>query len=332
MVAFFQQKMNTIANNFAFKNRYQPFLAMKITTHFKKMKTESPTAIAIGSFDGVHLGHQAIIKKLRSIASQNNLIPFVLFFEPLPKEFFIGDKAPSRIYDFRNKILNIQKVGIENVICQKFNQKFASIEAESFIDFLTQKLNVKHIIIGDDFKFGKNRKGDFNLLKTLETEKDFTVDRVSTLNLDNHRVSSTDIRKAFKSQDINKIVELLGDSYKLNGRVIHGQQNGRKIGFHTANLKLPKNSVLKGVFLTRVTIDNQIYYGVTNAGTRPTVDGNNNLLETHIFDFNKDIYNKHITVEIISFIRSEKKFSSFAELKEQITKDTQIAKKMITSL
>ncbi|QLE79476.1 bifunctional riboflavin kinase/FAD synthetase [Francisella sp. Scap27] len=305
---------------------------MKITTHFKKMNNTAPAAIAIGSFDGVHLGHQSIIKKLKSIAKKNNLKPFILFFEPLPKEFFMGSKSPSRINNFRNKILNIKKAGIDNVICQKFNQKFANIEAEDFIDFLIQKLNVKHIIIGDDFKFGKNRKGDFKLLEALSKEKGFTIDKISTLNLDNHRISSTDIRKSFANHDLRKVHELLGENYKINGRVIHGQQNGRKIGFHTANLKLPKNSVLKGVFLTKTSIDKAYYYGVTNAGTRPTVDGKNNLLETHLFDFDQDIYKKYITVEIIGFIRAERKFANFDELKDQIANDVQTAKAMIAEL
>ncbi len=169
-------------------------------------------------------------------------------------------------------------------------------------------------------------------MKKLSAENDFTVDKISTLNLDNHRVSSTDIRKAFLNNDLETVTELLGYPYQINGRVIHGQQNGRKIGFHTANLKLLKNSVLKGVFLTKTYIDSNSYYGVTNAGTRPTVDGKNNLLETHLFDFSDDIYGKHITVEIVKFIRAEKKFASFDELKNQILKDIQTAKKMILEL
>lgn len=303
---------------------------MKIITDINKYIPSSPKAIAIGSFDGVHLGHQAIITELKKISQINNLEPYIFFFEPLPKEFFMQDNAPLRIYNFRNKALNIKKTGINNIICQKFNQRFANIDAEYFIDFLIEKLNVKHIIVGDDFRFGKARKGDYELLKKLSTKSDFSVDKVSTLNLDNHRVSSTDIRQAFANHDLKTITELLGHSYQVNGRVIYGQQNGRKMGFHTANLKLLKNSVLKGVFLTKVYIGNKSFYGVTNAGTRPTVDGKNNLLETHIFDFSDNIYGKHITVEILSFIRAEKKFASFDELKEQIAKDIEVAKKLIT--
>ena len=305
---------------------------MKIITNINKLVSLAPKAIAIGSFDGVHLGHQAIIAELKKISETNNLEPHIFFFEPLPKEFFMKENAPLRVYDFRNKVLNIEKTGIENIICQNFNQKFANITAEDFVDFLTKKLNVKHIIIGDDFKFGKARKGDYALLKKLSVENDFTVDKISTLNLDNHRVSSTDIRKAFANHDLETVAELLGQPYKVNGRVINGQQNGRKIGFHTANLKLLKSSVLKGVFFTKTYIDGKNYYGVTNAGTRPTVDGKNNLLETHLFDFSDDIYGKHITVEILKFIRPEKKFASFDELKEQIARDIQTAKIMVAEL
>ncbi|MGQ4005629.1 bifunctional riboflavin kinase/FAD synthetase [Francisellaceae bacterium CB300] len=302
---------------------------MKIITDINKLISTAPKAIAIGSFDGVHLGHQAIIAELKKISQTYNLEPYIFFFEPLPKEFFMKENAPSRVYDFRNKVLNIKKTGIDNVICQKFNQKFANIDANDFVDFLTKKLNVKHIIVGDDFKFGKARKGNYELLKKLSAENDFTVDKISTLNLDNHRVSSTDIRKAFLNSDLETVTDLLGHPYQINGRVIHGQQNGRKIGFHTANLKLLKNSILKGVFLTKTYIDSNSYYGVTNAGTRPTVDGKSNLLETHFFDFSDDIYGKHITVEIVRFIRAEKKFANFDELKKQIAKDIQTAKKMI---
>ena len=302
---------------------------MKIITNTNKPISPTPKAVAIGSFDGVHLGHQAIIAELKRISKANKLEPYIFFFEPLPKEFFMKYNAPLRIYNFRNKVLNIEKTGIENIICQKFNQKFTNITAEDFISFLTNKLNVKHIIVGDDFRFGKARKGNYDLLKKLSRENNFTVDKISTLNLDNHRVSSTDIRKAFANHDLKTVTALLGAPYQVNGRVINGQQNGRKIGFHTANLKLLKRSVLKGVFLTKTYINGESYYGVTNAGTRPTVDGKNNLLETHLFSFNDDIYGKHITVEILQFIRAEKKFTSFAELKEQIAKDITMAKSLI---
>ena len=305
---------------------------MKIITNINKLTSLTPKAIAIGSFDGMHLGHQAIIAELQKISKTNRLEPYIFFFEPLPKEFFMKENAPLRVYDFRNKVLNIEKNGVENIICQKFNQKFANIDAKDFVDFLTKKLNVKHIIIGDDFKFGKARKGDYKLLKKLSIANDFMVDKISTLNLNKHRVSSTDIRKAFTNHNVETITELLGAPYQINGRVINGQQNGRKIGFHTANLKLLKNSVLKGVFLTKTYINCNSYYGVTNAGTRPTVDGKNNLLETHLFNFSDNIYGKHITVEILKFIRAEKKFSNFGELKEQIAKDIQAAKKMVTKL
>ncbi len=302
---------------------------MKIITSINKSISTTPKAIAIGSFDGVHLGHQAIIAELKKISQKHGRDPYILFFEPLPKEFFMKENAPLRIYDFRNKVLNIKKTGLDYLICHQFNQVFANIDANDFVNLLTKKLNVKHIIVGDDFKFGKARKGDYELLKKLSIKNDFTVDKISTLSLDNHRVSSTDIRKAFANHDLETVEELLGQPYQINERVIHGKQNGRKIGFHTANLKLLKSSVLKGVFLTKTHIGEKRYYGVTNAGSRPTVDDKNNLLETHLFDFSDDIYGKHITVEIIKFIRPEKKFTSFDELKEQIAKDIKIAKKMI---
>ncbi|ALB01921.1 riboflavin biosynthesis protein RibF [Francisella persica ATCC VR-331] len=306
---------------------------MKIITDLNKTKDPSPKAIAIGSFDGIHLGHQAIVKKLLTIAKENNLVPYILFFEPLPKEFFLKERAPLRIYDFRNKIINLHKLGVEYIICQKFNTKFANITAKEFIEeFLVNKLNTKYIIVGDDFKFGKNRGGDYELLNQYSQTHDFSVDKVSTLNLDNHRISSSDIRQAITNHDLAEANKLLGASIKINSRVIHGKKNGRKIGFNTANQKLPKNSALKGVYLTRIFIDDEVFYGVTNSGTRPTIDGKNNLIETHIFNFNRDIYSKHITTEIVGFIRTEMKFNSFEELKSQIFKDIKTAKKLITTL
>ncbi|MBK2029409.1 bifunctional riboflavin kinase/FAD synthetase [Francisella noatunensis] len=301
---------------------------MKIITNLNKTNNSLAKAVAIGSFDGVHLGHQAIIQKLISIAKENDLVPYIMFFEPLPKEFFLKEIAPTRIYDFRNKVINLHKMGIENIICHKFNQRFANIEAKDFIeDFLVRKLNTKHIIVGDDFKFGRNRIGDYALLKQYSLTHDFTVDRISTLNLDNHRISSSQIRQAIAEHDIEHANKLIGSSLKINSRVSHGQKNGRKIGFPTVNQKLLKNSVLKGVYLSKIYIDNQVFFGISNAGTRPTIDGKNNLLETHIFNFDEFIYGKHITTEIIDFIRPEKKFNSFDELKTQIHKDVKIAKK-----
>lgn len=221
---------------------------MKIITNLNKAQDSLPKAIAIGSFDGVHLGHQAIVKKLLTIARDNNLVPYILFFEPLPKEFFLKNRAPLRIYDFRNKIINLHKLGVEYIICQKFNTKFANITAKDFIEkFLVKKLNTKHIIVGDDFKFGKNRVGDYKLLSQYSQTHDFIVDKVSTLNLDNHRISSSHIRQALVGHNLAEAYKLLGGSLKVNSRVIHGQKNGRKIGFNTANQKLPKNSDRKSV-------------------------------------------------------------------------------------
>ncbi|MFC4892539.1 bifunctional riboflavin kinase/FAD synthetase [Pseudofrancisella aestuarii] len=302
---------------------------MKVIRHLENFSSSKKSVVTIGSFDGVHLGHQSIINKLKDIANKENLTPFVIFFEPLPKEFFLKNTAPARIYSFRDKVINIKETGIENIICLKFDKKIINIEAEDFIkEFLVKKLKIDHIIIGDDFKFGKDRKGDYDMLLKYSKKFNFTVDKLSTLNIENKRVSSSLIRNALLQHDLNKAQTLLGHNFKINGRVIHGQKNGRKLGFHTANLKLPKNSALKGVFLTKIYIDNEVYFGVTNAGVRPTLDGKNFLLETHIFNFNKEIYKKHITVEILDFIRAEKKFNSFEELKKQINQDIQTAKKL----
>jgi len=304
---------------------------MKIIRHLNNFSTEKNSIITIGAFDGVHLGHHAVILKLKEIAKRKNLVPYVMFFEPLPKEYFQKEKAPDRVSSLRDKIITLREYGIENIICIRFNEKFTNIEATDFIEkYLVGALKAKHIIIGDDFKFGKARKGDFDLLQKYSKNHDFAVDKLSTLNIENHRISSSLVRKAYKEHDLPKVRQLTNRRIVVTGRVIHGLKNGRKIGFNTANLKLPKNSVLKGVYLTKVTIDDKNYYGITNAGTRPTVCGKHNLLETHIFDFNQDIYQKHICIEILEFIRPEKKFGSFDELKNQISKDVITAKKIVS--
>lgn len=305
---------------------------MKIIRYLKNFSTKNKSVITIGSFDGVHLGHRSLLIKAMQIAKKNKLTPYVLFFEPIPKEYFITNQAPGRIYDIRNKIINLKKIGIKNIICLRFNSRFANILAEDFIrDFLVSKLKAKHIIIGNDFKFGRKRLGNYDMLRNLSKIYNFKVEKVLDFNVANMKVSSTKIRKALNDKNLTKATNLLGNTIKLNGRVIQGQKNGRKIGFHTANLRLSKNSIIRGVYFTRVYIDNEIYYGITNAGTRPTIDGKNHMLETHVFDFNREIYSQHITIEILNFIRDEKKFHSVEELKNQIQQDITIAKKLMYS-
>ena len=306
----------------------------KIIRNFNNIKlNDKKSIVTIGSFDGVHLGHQQILNKLKKISQNKNLISYVIFFEPLPKEFFLKEQAPKRISSLRDKILNISKMGIDNIICIKFNKKLINTTADNFIkEFLMKKLNIAHIIIGDDFKFGKNRQGDFNLLEKFSHQFNFKVDKVSTFTHHDKRISSSYIRECIESHNLDIVKNLIGSNLIINSRVIHGNKNGRKIGFPTANIKLQKNSILKGVYLTKVEIDNKKYFGITNAGTRPTIDGKNNLLETFIFDFNDYIYNKHIKVEVLKFIRAEKKFSSFIALKEQIFIDVNKAKQLIKSI
>ena len=303
---------------------------MKIIRHLEHISTDKNSIVTIGAFDGVHLGHQAVISKLKQIAKDKNLTPYVIFFEPLPKEYFLKEQKLERIQNLRDKIISIRDTGIDNIVCLRFDKKLINIEAEEFIEnYLVNKLKIKHIIVGDDFRFGKNRKGDFNLLQEFSKTHSFNIDKLSTMNIDNKRISSSLVRQAFQEHQLDSIRNFTNRKINITGRVIHGQKNGRKIGFNTANLKLPKNSVLKGVYFTKTTIDGNDYYGVTNAGTRPTVCGKHNLLETHLFDFNQDIYQKHICVEILDFIRPEIKFSNFEALVKQIKKDVEIAKNLI---
>ena len=286
--------------------------------------------LTIGNFDGVHLGHRAVIDTLAARGRERNLPTVVMLFEPQPLEYFLADNAPSRLMRLREKILALNKLPIDNVVIVRFNRALANLEPEQFIQqILISKLNVKHLVIGDDFHFGKARRGNFNLLKEQSELLGFTVEKSTAYRLADFRVSSTLIRDALNADDLVQARRLLGQDYSICGRVAQGDKLGRTLGFPTANIKmLRRNAPIHGVFAVTMTgIDNREFQGVANVGTRPTIDGNHKvILETHLFNFDQDIYGRYVSVHFKQNLRHEMRFESLEQLQSQIRHDVAAAK------
>ncbi len=282
----------------------------------------------IGNFDGVHLGHRKILSRAK-VLSQALAVPAVaIIFEPQPQEFFAKEHAPARLTRFREKILAMQSCDIDRILCLVFNEHFASLTAEQFIqNILLDGLNIQHLIVGDDFHFGKQRQGNFSLLEQAGKQYGFAVERTSTFSIDTQRVSSTRIRDALFAAHFPLAKKLLGRDFSLSGKVEHGHQRGRTIGFPTANVALKRNrSPLQGVFAVAVYFQGQRYNAVANIGKRPTVDGTRQLLEVHLLDFSANLYQQHLEVIFLHKLRDEQKFENFSALQAQIQCDIADAK------
>ena len=286
-------------------------------------------ALTIGNFDGVHLGHQAILKMLLEKARELDVDACIMSFEPLPQEYFTPEKAPARLTRLREKWCALEDTGMDQFLCIKFNHWLADLTAEEFIEHvLVEQLHVKYLVIGDDFRFGKGRIGDFEMLKEAGKKHGFEVVNSHSHCLNGERISSTAIRKALSSNELEHANEMLGRTYKICGRVAHGDKRGRTIGFPTANIKLHRHATpLSGVYaVTMSGIADHEVEGVANIGKRPTVDGHNLQLEVHLFDFDKSIYGEQVCVKFKHKLRDEKRFESFDALKDQIIKDSEQAK------
>lgn len=284
----------------------------------------------IGSFDGVHLGHQAILQQLQQVANACKLPSVVIIFEPQPHEFFAGDKAPARLMRLREKVQALLAAGVNRVLCLQFNDALRSLPAEAFVEkVLIDGLGIKHLVVGDDFRFGCDRRGDFALLQTIGSQRGFSVTDTVTLEVAGERVSSTRVRQLLEQGDFASAEQLLGKPYSINGRIAYGQQLGRKLGVPTANVHLRRyRSPLHGVFTVTVKFaDGSVYKGVANVGVRPTVTGDKKpLLEVHLFDFSRMAYGAMIDVTFHTKLRDEKKFNSLDELQTQLQTDIAQAK------
>ena len=285
----------------------------------------------IGAFDGVHLGHQAVLTQLKIKAAELGLPSLVITLEPLPREYFAPKVSPPRIMNFREKCLALQDQGVDRVLMVSFDKELSEVTAEDFIsDIFHRRLGIKYMIVGDDLRFGHRRRGDFQLLMNMGCELGFGVSDTGTLAIDDERASSTRIRKALEVANFTLAERLLGRPYTMSGKVVYGQQLGRTINVPTANVRLNRiRSALSGVYTVNARIDggHEVYQGVANIGIRPTInEGLIAKLEVHLLDFNKDIYGKNLQVTFLEKLRDEKKFSSLDTLKAAIDNDIMTAR------
>ena len=287
--------------------------------------------LCIGNFDGIHLGHQHVIKKIIKNSQSDNLKSAIMTFVPHPKIYFKKTDGNFNIITNSDKKNFLKSLGVENYIEYNFNKTLSNLDAVDFIEkILVKQLSVKKIVVGKDFRFGKDRKGDTSLLKKLSSKHKYKLSIIGHVKnkRTNLKFSSSIIRKNINEGSVEKVSQALGRNWFMQGKIIKGNQKARLINFPTANMK-PGNHILpkKGVYCVNVTLWGKSYKGIANFGERPTVKGVNLLLETHIFEFNRDIYGKELTVEFLTFIRSEKKFKDFKSLTSQIKKDVITAKK-----
>jgi riboflavin kinase / FMN adenylyltransferase len=284
-------------------------------------------AVTIGNFDGLHLGHQALLAQLKAKAEKLCIPTLVILFEPQPNEFF-SDYKVQRLMRFREKIAALADLGVDFVLCLRFDKQLASQTAEQFIEqVLVAKLATPYVLVGDDFQFGYQRQGNLSLLNKLGA-RHFVAENMKTLRLADARVSSSRIRDLLGAGELDLAAKLLGKTYSLIGRVMHGDKRGRLLGFPTANIALHRKQLaIGGVFAVEMLIDNGHFLGVANIGNRPTVDQQDCLLlEVHLLDFDRDIYGQQVTVQFIAKLRDEKKFADLTDLIEQIKLDVAQAK------
>lgn len=297
---------------------------MQIIRGLVNLKTTTCVA-TIGNFDGMHLAHQIIVKQLADVSNNLNLPSVVISFYPNPATYF-GNKT-SLLSSFKQRYSSLNAMGADKLLLIKFDKKFANVSAQDFIEqILINKLNVKQMLIGDDFCFGKNRLGDINMLK----QHKINAQQILPIYHKNTRISSSNIRNYLAQGDFVYANAMLGRNFNVSGKVIYGQQLGRKIGFPTINIAIKNRKLpIIGVFVVRVKVNNKMYYGVSNIGFKPTVGNSNLSLEVHILNFNKDIYDNLVEIIFDYKIRDEKKFFKIDELIKQIKLDIKIAKKFI---
>lgn len=301
----------------------------------------TPLAITIGNFDGVHLGHQAILARLAEAAEQRNLTGCVLTFEPHPREFFMPSQAPARLTGLRDKLALLAASGVARVQICRFNAAFAKISAEEFVsDILQHKLAVRWILVGQDFRFGARRTGDVAMLRQFAPRCGFEVAEIANITIDGLRVSSTAIRQALAAGNLDLARRLLGRPYSISGRVVHGSKLGRKLGFPTANIHLKSGynrPPLSGIFAVTVRskTDPQrpLLQGVASLGVRPAVSASGKtVLEVYLFDFDEEIYDHHLQINFLHKLRDEEKYPDLAMLTRQIALDVQHAKDYFRTL
>lgn len=303
---------------------------MQLVRGLQNLRPQHRGCVAtIGNFDGVHRGHQAILARLRERAVELGLPSCVVIFEPQPREFFAPETAPARLARLRDKLELLAGEGVDLVLCLAFNQRLRKLSAAEFVDhILVDGLGVKHLEVGDDFRFGCDRLGDFDFLQQAGVTQGFTVEAAQTVEIDGVRVSSTQIRNALANGDFTLAERLLGRPFSIAGRVLHGQKLARQLGTPTANVQLKRRRVpFTGVYLVSTEIDGKTWPGVANIGVRPTVAGDGNAhLEIHILDFTGDLYGRRLKVAFHQKLRDEQRFASIEALKTAINADVATAR------
>ena len=294
-------------------------------------RADTPTALTIGNFDGVHLGHRAMIARLSEAARSRGLPAAVMTFEPQPQEFFAPDQAPARLTSLREKLDLLCQCGVARAYVCRFDYAFAQLTADDFIaHVLRDGLAVKWLLVGDDFRFGARRAGDLAYLRAMALQSGFDVEAMSSVVVSGARVSSTAIRACLEMGDLDTAQRLLGRRYAISGRVVDGDKLGAKIGYPTANVQLKRlKAPLSGIFVVEVEGLGPVQLpGVASLGVRPTVKQRGQpTLEVHLFEFDKRIYGKRITVQFLEKLREEEKFTDLYTLTEQIRRDADMARK-----
>ncbi len=288
-----------------------------------------PVALTIGNFDGVHLGHQALLQRLKQEAQSRGLATAVVLFEPHPREFFSPQQAPTRLTSLREKLEIIAALGVDRVHICRFNRTFAQTPAASFMHALYDELAARFVLIGDDFRFGSGRGGDFALMEKVAAQRGFAVQAMQSVLQGDVRVSSTAVREALARGNLQAARRFLGRHYSISGHVEHGNSMGKQLGFPTANIQLQHNRPpVSGIFVVRVRIEGGEWHnGAASLGVRPTIAENGKpVLEVHLFDFNEQIYGKHLHVEFLHKLRDEAKFPDLQSLTMQIALDVTQAK------
>lgn len=302
---------------------------MKIIRDLTDYHDKTPLALSLGMFDGVHLGHLSIINTLNKIAKKEHLESAILSFWPHPRKFLNPNDDVKMLNTLEEKLELLEKSGIQNIFLKTFDEEFRNLSGADFCEkILVEKLNVKHIIIGYDHTFGKNKSGDFNLLKALSGDLGFKVDQLEAVKSNQLNISSTKIRQALSEGKIKEANQMLGYHYPLTGKVIHGKKLGRTIGYPTANIEVPVNKLLpkNGAYIVEVFVDQQFYKGMLSIGTNPTIDDKNQSLHTEVYilDFDQDIYGKEITVKFRDFLHDEIKFDGMERLIEKLDEDKRL--------
>ena len=302
---------------------------MKIVREFENYTENTPKVLSLGMFDGVHFGHISIINLLKSVAQENNLETAILTFWPHPRKVFNPNDEIKLLNTLNEKLNLLENANLDVVFLKSFDENFRNLTGEEFVrQILVQKLNVKHIIIGHDHVFGKNKSGNFELLQKLSKELDFVVQQLDAVKEGEFNISSTKIRNCLANGNIIGANKMLGYHYSVSGKVIDGKKLGRTIGYPTANIEVDELKLLpkKGAYIVEVYVKNKFYKGMLSIGTNPTVNGEKLTVEVYILDFNKDIYGEEITVKFRDFLHEEIKFESLEKLIERLDEDKRLTK------